>query len=255
VLLIKHTRSRRTKGLPISKQGALPPDPDNLKFHVRVLIPCYKESTDLVKETVLGALKAALPKDTLRTVYLCDDGKDPTKAAMVHELNKEWGCLEYVSGRTRDPNGARGIGCSTCTSLSKGTTAKAQCNLCCAQYTALQLWLLQSTVHQSICHCYCAPTGETNGKSNNLNHCLTKVIYKDYFPVNPQGPKIPKTEVRCSDSFISSQHCMISFDAVAAQQYSTISATQNSTAAAGVEEQPWGARGNNSCATVCKVLR
>jgi cellulose synthase/poly-beta-1,6-N-acetylglucosamine synthase-like glycosyltransferase len=106
VLLIKHTRSRRTKGLPICKKGAPPPHPENLRFHVRVLIPCYKESTDLVKETVLGALAAALPKDTLRTVYLCDDGKDPTKAAMVRELNEEWGCLGYVSGRTRDPNGA-----------------------------------------------------------------------------------------------------------------------------------------------------
>jgi hypothetical protein len=41
-------------------------------------------------------------------------------------------------------------------------------------------------------------TGETNGKSNNLNHCLTKVIYKDFFPTNPQGPKIPKTEVCCT---------------------------------------------------------
>jgi hypothetical protein len=39
------------------------------------------------------------------------------------------------------------------------------------------------------------PTGETNGKSNNLNHCLTKVIYKDHYPTNPEGPKIPKTEV------------------------------------------------------------
>jgi cellulose synthase/poly-beta-1,6-N-acetylglucosamine synthase-like glycosyltransferase len=106
VLLIKHSRSRRTKGLPIGKKGAPPPDPEHLQFHVRVLIPCYKESTELVKETVLGALKAPLPKDTLCMVYLCDDGKDPTKAAMVRELNKEWGCLEYVSGRTRDPNGA-----------------------------------------------------------------------------------------------------------------------------------------------------
>jgi hypothetical protein len=54
---------------------------------------------------VLGALKAPLPKDTIRTVYLCDDGKDPTKEEMVRELNNEWGCLEYVSGRKRDPNG------------------------------------------------------------------------------------------------------------------------------------------------------
>jgi len=140
ILLVKYSKSRRTKGLPIPKKGEQP-DLDNLMFHVRVLIPCYKESTELVKLTVLGALKAPLPKNTLRTVYLCDDGKDPTKEEMVRELNLEWGCLEYVSGRKRDPN------------------------------------------------------GETNGKSNNLNHCLKNVIYKDYYPMNPQGPKIPKHEV------------------------------------------------------------
>jgi cellulose synthase/poly-beta-1,6-N-acetylglucosamine synthase-like glycosyltransferase len=40
-----------------------------------------------------------------------------------------------------------------------------------------------------------ASAGETNGKSNNLNNCLKNVIYKDYFPCDPQGPKIPKSEV------------------------------------------------------------
>jgi cellulose synthase/poly-beta-1,6-N-acetylglucosamine synthase-like glycosyltransferase len=74
VLLIKYSKSRRTKGLPIAKKGQQP-DLDNLAFHVRVLIPCYKESVDLVKVTVLGAVKAPLPRNTLRTVYLCDDGK------------------------------------------------------------------------------------------------------------------------------------------------------------------------------------
>jgi hypothetical protein len=74
VLLIKYSKSRRTKGLPIAKKGQQP-DLDNLMFHVRVLIPCYKESTDLVRTTVLGAVKAPLPRNTLRTVYLCDDGK------------------------------------------------------------------------------------------------------------------------------------------------------------------------------------
>lgn len=44
-------------------------------------------------------------QDTIRTVYLCDDGKDPTKEEMIRELNAEYGCLEYVSGRKRDPNG------------------------------------------------------------------------------------------------------------------------------------------------------
>ncbi len=103
-LLPSSLQSRKTKGLPIAKKGTQP-DLDNLRFHVRVLIPCYKESVDLVRKTVLGALNAALPKDTIRTVYLCDDGKDPAKEAMVRELNAEYGCLDYISGRKRDPNG------------------------------------------------------------------------------------------------------------------------------------------------------
>ncbi|KIY99598.1 hypothetical protein MNEG_8360 [Monoraphidium neglectum] len=74
VLLVKYSKSRRTKGLPIAKKGQQP-DLDNLAFHVRVLVPCYKESVELVKITVLGAVKAPLPRNTLRTVYLCDDGK------------------------------------------------------------------------------------------------------------------------------------------------------------------------------------
>ena len=106
VLLVKYSKSRRTKGLPIAKKGQSP-DLDNLAFHVRVLVPCYKESVELVKITVLGALKAPLPRNTLRTVYLCDDGRDPAKEEMVRELNAEFGCLEYVTGRKRDPNGER----------------------------------------------------------------------------------------------------------------------------------------------------
>ena len=60
---------------------------------------------------------------------------------MIRQLNAQYGCLEYVAGRKRDP------------------------------------------------------AGETNGKSNNLNHCLQNVIYKEYWPCNPNGPKIPKHEV------------------------------------------------------------
>lgn len=108
ILLVKYSKSRKTKGLPLTKKGTQP-DLGSLQFHVRVLIPCYKESCELVKITVLGALKAPLPKNTIRTVYLCDDGKDPTKEEMVRELNAEYGCLEYVSGRKRDPNGECGL--------------------------------------------------------------------------------------------------------------------------------------------------
>jgi hypothetical protein len=50
ILLVKYSKSRRTKGLPIPKKGQQP-DLDNLKFHVRVLVPCYKESMELVRLT------------------------------------------------------------------------------------------------------------------------------------------------------------------------------------------------------------
>jgi hypothetical protein len=44
------------------------------RYHVRVLIPCYKESAKLVHATLVGALKATLPPGVQRSVYLCDDG-------------------------------------------------------------------------------------------------------------------------------------------------------------------------------------
>ena len=202
VLLVKYSKSRRTKGLPIAKKGQSP-DLDNLAFHVRVLVPCYKESVELVKITVLGALKAPLPRNTLRTVYLCDDGRDPAKEEMIRELNAEYGCLEYVTGRKRDPNGEqketadgrekrraerRGEGRELQwrgwrRGKEDGSLLANQCRPLTRKHTYNYTQLQPS------------PTGETNGKSNNLNHCLQNVIYKDYFPMNANGPKIPKQEV------------------------------------------------------------
>jgi cellulose synthase/poly-beta-1,6-N-acetylglucosamine synthase-like glycosyltransferase len=145
ILLVKYSKSRRTKGLPIPKKGQQP-DLDNLKFHVRVLIPCYKESCELVKLTVLGALKAPLPKDTLRTVYLCDDGKDPQKEEMIRELNAEWGCLEYVSGRKRDPNGESYYYCCCCIAALPSVwystwSAQQAAGLSCLQLQLFLQWL------------------------------------------------------------------------------------------------------------------
>ena len=54
-----------------------------LNYHVRVLIPCYKEDLDIVQKTVAAALDATLPAGCARTVYLCDDGKDPEKRAWI----------------------------------------------------------------------------------------------------------------------------------------------------------------------------
>ncbi len=64
-----------------------------LQYHVRVLIPCYKESLEIVQRTVLAALEAELPGSCARTVYLCDDGKDPEKRAWVQARHS----LVYIS--------------------------------------------------------------------------------------------------------------------------------------------------------------
>ena len=60
----------------------IPDDPNNpglplvnANYHLRVLIPCYKESLELIQRTVTAALDAVLPVNCYRTVYLCDDGR------------------------------------------------------------------------------------------------------------------------------------------------------------------------------------
>lgn len=50
-----------------------------LPYHVRVLVPCYNESLEIVGKTAMAALDAMLPVGCSRTVYICDDGKDAQK--------------------------------------------------------------------------------------------------------------------------------------------------------------------------------
>jgi endoglucanase len=81
VLLCRSTRSRGSPGLePVPDSGNLEAPPfavsdKLLKFHVRILVPCYKETLEVVRATVEGALRAELPENTRRTVYVCDDGE------------------------------------------------------------------------------------------------------------------------------------------------------------------------------------
>ena len=69
-----------------------------LPYHIRVLIPCYKEDLEIVQKTILAARTAILPENVARTIYLCDDGKDPEKRAWVGSLGAD---VVYVSGRFR----------------------------------------------------------------------------------------------------------------------------------------------------------
>lgn len=50
-----------------------------LPYHVRVCVPCYKEDLEILRRTILAAYDALLPTGCSRTIYLCDDGKDPRK--------------------------------------------------------------------------------------------------------------------------------------------------------------------------------
>ena len=57
----------------------LPPLQVRLPYHVRVCVPCYKEDLEILRRTILAAYDALLPAGCSRTIYLCDDGKDPRK--------------------------------------------------------------------------------------------------------------------------------------------------------------------------------
>ncbi len=49
------------------------------RYHVRVLVPCYRESLEIVARTCQAAWNAKLPVGCDRTIYLCDDGKEANK--------------------------------------------------------------------------------------------------------------------------------------------------------------------------------
>ena len=68
-----------------------------LPYHIRVLVPCYREELEIVQRTVLAALDADLPAGCARTVYLCDDGK-------VHSLAVQ-GVWVSVSAHRRPVRG------------------------------------------------------------------------------------------------------------------------------------------------------
>lgn len=81
----------------------------SLTYHVRVLVPCYKESLEILARTCTAALDAVLPEGCSRTVYLCDDGGDATKRKWVQSKAAEKGCnIFYVSGRKRAPGEMNG---------------------------------------------------------------------------------------------------------------------------------------------------
>ena len=78
---------------------SLQPPPTAIPYHVRVVIPCYKEPLDVISKTFMAAMYAALPPNCKRTVYLLDDGKDAEKRRFVRSLGLS--NAVYISGRKR----------------------------------------------------------------------------------------------------------------------------------------------------------
>jgi len=83
---------------------ASPPDDKGivstqLKYHIRVVIPCYKEPLDVIAKTFMAAMYAAIPAGCRKTVYLLDDGRDIDKKCFVHSINSR--SAVYISGRKR----------------------------------------------------------------------------------------------------------------------------------------------------------
>jgi hypothetical protein len=62
------------------------PKPTILDYHIRVVIPCYKEPLDVISKTVVAALYAPIPANCRRTVYLLDDGRDGEKRKFMRSL-------------------------------------------------------------------------------------------------------------------------------------------------------------------------
>ena len=88
-----------------------------LPYHIRVMVPCYKEDLDIVKATITAAAAADLPSGCSRTIYLCDDGKDPEKRRWIQSLGADF---VYVSGRSRpkgEMNGKSGNLNNVCSQL------------------------------------------------------------------------------------------------------------------------------------------
>ena len=69
------------------------------KYHIRVLIPCYKENLEIVSHTVMACYYAPVPVNCKKTIYVLDDGNDPNKEKWVQGVNSE--NVVYLNNRKK----------------------------------------------------------------------------------------------------------------------------------------------------------
>jgi len=113
-------------------------------YTVRVMVPCYKESLEIVQRTIIAALRAERPVGTRVVIYLCDDGGDVKKKAWIDGMEDP--NVIYVTGvrpRWHRPACAGEVGARHTKCAGRDKTKKSM-----------------------------------NGKSDNLNNCL-RLIYPD----------------------------------------------------------------------------
>ena len=128
--------------------------------------------------TAYATIRAELPAGCHRTVYICDDGKDPGKDTAF----KTTSCLLLSAILCHSPVYFLEL---TCPAEGK-TAATFDCAFCAA---AKKQWVLDvSSPELMYVSGRARPAGEINGKSGNLNNALN-LIY-------PPGVPIPLDEAR-----------------------------------------------------------
>eukprot|EP00177_Eucheuma_denticulatum_P003498 GFKZ01006330.1.p1 GENE.GFKZ01006330.1~~GFKZ01006330.1.p1 ORF type:complete len:671 (+),score=67.77 GFKZ01006330.1:670-2682(+) len=81
----------------LAPRGVASPDLYGGRYpSVALFVPCYNEDVALVHDTVVAALAIDYPTDML-SVYLCDDGQDPSKRSMIAHLQHKYANLHYVT--------------------------------------------------------------------------------------------------------------------------------------------------------------
>ena len=135
---------------PPTEGGAMGGRPRVLApYHLRVLVPCYKESLEIVAKTLTAALAAELPGGCSRTVYLLDDGKQRDKrkwcaCSPAHVLCWARAKRRRWVGSAAEVHFPTSLLCAfaagTCTPAGHSRTARKRCALPAQnRYHAVQL--------------------------------------------------------------------------------------------------------------------
>ena len=193
-------------------------------YHVRVLIPTYKETLEIVAKTVHAAYNAPLPYNCLRTIYVCDDGKDGSKrkwsapavqpslnivaaaigsrssyalsSQLIFAVSLAAAHSSRLSAPAVRPDCRRLLDGACCCALQHSKQGHVRRALRCslapgtlADFAALARRVEQMGPEIVYVSGRTRAQGEMNGKSANLNNCLSQIY--------PGDLSIPPNELVC----------------------------------------------------------